>query len=349
MPSMKGLALAVAALAGLQASAASQERQRPFVERVEVARILIDARAFDERGVPIAGLEAGDFIVKIAGRPVRVESAEWIGAPEPPDGSPVEAAGPPGTSPPDDAGRLIVFLVQKDLESARIRGLMQVGQLIDRLLAPLTPRDRMAVVSFDSRLRFWTDFTGDRDRVRAILASDVILRRPPAVTQSGDISLLSRLDRPSDLRIFGIEHALRRIGESLEPLPGAKTVVILGYGFGRFNARTGGVMLMDGYEDASAALQRARAAVFTLNVTQANFNSLQVGLQTVSEETGGLYASLYEFPVRALDTIGRALAGHYVLFVERPDLERGAHRIDVRLATRKGTVVARSSVVEPAR
>src|SRR5688500_13295397 len=68
---------------------------------------------------------------------------------------------------------------------------------------------------------------------------------------------------------------LRRIGESLEPLPDAKTVLVLGYGFGRFNARTGGVVLMDGYEEATVALQRARVAVFTLNVTQANFNSLQ--------------------------------------------------------------------------
>jgi VWFA-related protein len=343
---MRGPVLAVVALATLQASAALQDRQRPFVERVEVARILVDARAFDDNGKPLAGLEAADFTVKIGGRPVRVESAEWIGAPA---ASPDDAAATPIGSVPGPTGRLVVFLVQRDLEPLRIRGLMQVGQLVDRLLATLTPQDRLAVVSFDSRLRFWTDFTNDRDRVRTILSSDVILRRPPAVTQSADVSLLSRLDRPSDSRIFSIEQALRRIGESLEPLPGAKTVVILGYGFGRFNGASGGVVLMDGYEEASAALQRARAAVFTLNVTQANFNSLQAGLQTVSEETGGLYTSLYEFPIRALDTIGRALAGHYVLFVEKPELRRGTHRIDVRLANRKGTVVARSSVVEPAR
>jgi VWFA-related protein len=343
---MRGPVLAVVALATLQASAALQDRQRPFVERVEVARILVDARAFDDNGKPLAGLEAADFTVKIGGRPVRVESAEWIGAPA---ASPDDAAATPIGSVPGPTGRLVVFLVQRDLEPLRIRGLMQVGQLVDRLLATLTPQDRLAVVSFDSRLRFWTDFTNDRDRVRTILSSDVILRRPPAVTQSADVSLLSRLDRPSDSRIFSIEQALRRIGESLEPLPGAKTVVLLGYGFGRFNGASGGVVLMDGYEEASAALQRARAAVFTLNVTQANFNSLQAGLQTVSEETGGLYTSLYEFPIRALDTIGRALAGHYVLFVEKPELRRGTHRIDVRLANRKGTVVARSSVVEPAR
>jgi hypothetical protein len=240
--------------------------------------------------------------------------------------------------------RLIVFLVQKSLEPVRIRGLMQMSQLVDPLLEPLGPADRVAVLSFDSRLHVWTDFTSDVSRVRSILAADVILQRPPPVTAApGDVSLLARLDRPSDTRIFGIEHALRRLGESLEPLPGAKTIVVLGYGFGRFNARTGGVLLMDGYEEASAALQRARVAVFTLNVTQADYNSLQAGLQTVSAETGGFYASTYNHPLRAIETLGRALAGHYVLFVERPDLRRGTHRIEVRLTKRKGTVMARNT------
>jgi VWFA-related protein len=323
----------------LHAAVAPQERQPPFVERVEVARILIDARAFDRDGRPITDLDASDFDVEIGGRAVRVESAEWIGQ----AGARPDSAVTANVAERPQPGRLVVVLVQRDLEPRRILGLMQMSQLVDRLLAPLTREDRIAVVSFDSRLRIWTDFTSDLDRVRSILAVDVITGRPPPVSASPDVSLIARLERPSDGRIFGIEHALRRIGESLEPLPGAKTVLVLGYGFGRFNARTGGVVLMDGYEEATVALQRARVAVFTLNVTQANFNSLQAGLQTVSAETGGLYARTYDSPVRAIETIGRALAGHYVLFVERPEGPRGTHRIEVRLTRRTGTVVARSA------
>jgi hypothetical protein len=269
---------------------------------------------------------------------VRVESAEWIGSVGAQPVASPDAA--PATPAP---ARLIVFFVQKDLVAVRIAGLMQMSDLVDRLVAPLTPQDRVAVISFDSRMHIWTDFTSDLARVRRILATDVIGGRPPAVSASPGLSLVARLDRPSDRRIYGVEHALRRIGESLEPMPGAKTVVVLGYGFGRFNARTGAVLLMDGYEEASAALQRARAAVFTLNVTQADFNSLQAGLQTVSAETGGLYASTYNHPLRAIEALGNALAGYYVLFVERPDLQRGTHRIDVRLTRRKGSVIARST------
>jgi len=318
----------------------------PFVERVEVARVLIDVRVFDDRGAPIRSLGVSDFVVTIGGRRVRVESAEWVGRepqPGPAGGMHRQSREPPrgaaGARPRlEPAGRLIVVLVQKDLESSRVTGLMQLSRLADHLLEPLTPEDRVAVLSFDSRLRIWTDFTNDFERVRAVLRDDVLRRHPGPAARARDVSLIARLDERTAARTHAVERALQRIAESLEPLPGAKSVVLLGYGFGRFSFS--GVILMDGYEEAAAALKRARAAVFTLNVTQADYNSLQAGLESVSEETGGVYAKLYPFPEQGIRRVTHALAGHYVLFVERPDLPGGAHRIDVRLASDRGRLVA---------
>jgi hypothetical protein len=141
------------------------------------------------------------------------------------------------------------------------------------------------------------------------------------------------------------------IGEALEPLPGAKSVVLLGYGFGRFDPSTWGATMTPAYDDARMALQQARASVFSLNVTQANFNSLQAGLQNVSAATGGFYASTYEFPVLAMQRVVQALQGYYVLFVEKPrragaEAKPGEHRIEVRLAARNGSVFARSRYVD---
>jgi VWFA-related protein len=345
--------LAVAALLAASSSALTAQ-QPPFVERVEVARLLVDARVFDDWGRPIPDLQPSDFAVKIDGKAARVESAEWVGtstdnaqtAEGEVRGARSRTVDQRHETETGSRGHLVVFLVQKDLEPSRIIGLMQISQLVDELLRPLTSEDRVAIVSFDTRLRIWTDFTNNFGRVRSILSRDVLVSRPGPVSASGDVSLMSTVDEQSARRIFGIEHALRLIAESLEPLPGAKSLVLLGYGFGRFDARSGGVLLMDGYEEASAALQRARVAVFTLNVTQANYNSLQAGLQTVAAETGGMYASTYEFPTRAIERVSQALEGYYVLFVEKPDLDRGEHRIDVRLAGRKGTVIARSKYVE---
>jgi hypothetical protein len=41
-----------------------------------------------------------------------------------------------------------------------------------------------------------------------------------------------------------------------------------------------------------------------------------------------------------------ALAGYYVLFVEKPEVGRETHEIEVQLARRKGTVLARSGYVD---
>ncbi|HXE81342.1 MAG TPA: hypothetical protein VNK41_11355, partial [Vicinamibacterales bacterium] len=182
------------------------------------------------------------------------------------------------------------------------------------------------------------DFTNDFARVRSILRDEMLVRRPGPVRASDGISLLSRLDERTAARTAGIEQALLHIAKSLEPLPGAKSVVLIGYGFGRFS--WSGVVLMDGYEAAAAALKQARVSVFTLNVTQADFNSLQAGLQSVSAETGGIYESLFHFPVLAIRRVANALSGHYVLFVERPVLPAGTHRIEVRLPSGRGRLVA---------
>ena len=318
--------------------------QRPFVERVDVSRVLIDARVVDEQGAVIPGLQAADFEVTIDGDPVAVESVEWIGDGDGTLESPTEGADVDRRPRAD--GRLIVVLVQKDLHAIRIVGLMAMLQLIDPLLQELTPADRVAVLSFDSHLKIWTDFTARVDRVRARLKEDVLVARPPAVAAAEGPSLLSRLNPASAKRARGIEDGLRMIGDALEPLPGAKSVVLLGYGFGRFNGASGGVTLMDGYDEAREALQRARAAVFSLNVTQANYNSLQAGLMSLSTATGGFYSSTYEFPKLAMSRVVRALEGYYVLFVDKPRAKPGVHRIEAKLIGRRGTVYARSGYVD---
>ena len=334
------IAVAFLALCPRPASA-----QRPFVERVDVSRVLIDARVLDDKGQALTGLDPTDFAVSIDGDPVRIESVEWIESAEGELDATVTDASEEIASRQSD-GRLIVVLVQKDLEPKRVVGLMVLLKVIEPLLQQLRPADRVAVLSFDSRLRLWTDFTSDVDRVRELLTQDVLLRLPPPAIASEGPSLLARLDLASRKRTSDFEDSLQMIGEALEPLPGAKSVVLLGYGFGRFDPSTLGATMLPSYDAARAALQQARASVFSLNVTQANYTSLQVGLQNVSAATGGFYASTYEFPVMAMQRVVHALRGYYVLFVDKPTAKAGYHRIDVRLVGRHGRVYARSGYVD---
>ena len=67
-------AAALAALL-LLAAGESAAQPQPFLERVEVARVVIDVRVVDDDGQPIPGLTPEDFQVRIDEEPVRVETA----------------------------------------------------------------------------------------------------------------------------------------------------------------------------------------------------------------------------------------------------------------------------------
>lgn len=322
----------------LQSPLAPQESQQRFRERVDVGRVLIDARALDDRGEPLLGLTPSDFRVKIDGAPVRVESATWIGEGERALDAAASDRGSRSADPAANHHRLIVFLFQKDLEPSRIFGLMRMLLKSRDLLETLTPGDRVAVLSFDTRLLVWTDFTGDRERLQRLLGHDVLLGRPPIPEPSPAPSLLAHLDPEEARTTYGIEGALELIGAALEPLPGAKTLVLIGHGFGRLGA--GGMTMENDYGAAAQALVASRTSVFSLDVTEADAHSLEVGLQIVSSDTGGFYARTHIFPNVALRRMAGALAGYYVLLVEGPEDSRPMHDIDVTLTHRKGRVLA---------
>jgi hypothetical protein len=326
-------------IAGLRISA-----QEPrFHERVDVSRLIIDARVLDDRGDPLLGLTARDFTVKIDGRNARVETATWVGEGGTDLGASLAAQ---AQGREDDAsishGRLIVFLFQKDLEASRIVGLMRMLLRSRNLLETLTPDDRVAVLSFDSHLKIWTDFTNDREHLDRVLAHDLLFRTPPEVPALSTPSLVEHLDPETGQRVYGIERALGLIGAALEPLPGAKSLVLIGHGFGRLGRN--GVAMENDYGPARRALLASRTSVFSLDVTDADFHSLEAGLQLVAEQTGGFYERTHVFPALAVRRLSGAIAGYYVLFVEKPESRRAMHDIDLQLTRRKGRVLAASSL-----
>jgi VWFA-related protein len=330
-------------LAALLIGTPAFAQERPvYTERVEVTRLLLDTRVLDDRGQPVRGLTAADFIVKVGGKVARVESAAWVGGDDE-----IADEGRPGTSASPvnglDEGRLVVFLFQKSLEPSRIVGFMRMLIEARGVLDSLSPRDRVAVLSFDSRLQVWVDFTNDYARVRRIFETGILFERARPVQESPGVSLIRRLAPHQAKRTYTIERALWRIGDALADLPGAKSIVLVGHGFGRYGPA--GVTMENEYEPMREALQSARASVFSLDITTADYHSLEAGLQLVAEQTGGFFARTHEFTSRAVRTLLGALAGHYTLFVELPALEKGAHRTEIKLAGRKGHVLARSTYV----
>ena len=338
---MRAFTLFIAPLLAVVLADGQQPQQPRYIERVDVERVLVDVRVLDGQGQAVVGLDADDFSVRIGGKPVPIESAMWVGGARP------DAARPDGVSAdPEVVGRLIIFMFQKDLEPSRIVGLMRMLMQTESFLDDLTPRDRVAVLSFDSRLRIWLDFTNDSEAVRRVLKHGILFDDPQPVQPTAGVSLMERLDSGAASKAYTIEKALRLVADALRDVTGSKSIVLVGHGFGRLGWT--GVTMEHGYEEARDALLAARTSVFTLDVTQADYHSLEAGLQSVSRHTGGLFARTHLFPDQAMKRLAGALAGYYVLFLEQPNVEPGTHDVNVRLTRRQGTVFSRESYTKPA-
>ncbi len=333
-------ALATALLALLPATAAPTPPEPVRVrEHVEVPRVVLDVRVVDSRGDPVVGLTAPDFRVLLDGRPAELESVEWVPGSEPyAEGlTPQQAADLGGPVAPP--GRLIVFFFQADFAPVRLSGLMGMKARAIRLLDTLNPGDRIAVVSFDSHRKLRQDFTNDRKRLLAAIHDAILFGREPGLAPGPFPSLARAWDEAAARRAAEPETGLLVTAEALAPLPGAKSLVFFGWGLGHL-ARPWVVMGHD-YGRARRALERARVSVFAIDVTDADYHDLELGLERVAADTGGFYAKTNLFPSQAMTRLAGAIAGRYVLVVIKPDLPRGTHTVAVELKARRGTVLVK--------
>ena len=341
--------MAYGALALLVSAGRALPPQEPrFEEKLEVTRVVVDARVLDSRGRPILGLGPGDFRVKVDGKAVPLESAEWVpGAPEAAKGVSeprAEAAREPGRTETVRAGRLIVLLFQRDIGDHRVKGIIRMKQRARAFLDTLGESDRVAVLLFDSHLRMFCDFTADKAKVADLLERRLLHEWPPPPEPGPAPSLAAHFDHRAALRAAEPESALLVVANALKPLPGAKSVVFFGWGLGRLTGA--GIIMGADYGPARQALAEARAAVFALDVSDADYHTLEVALEKVAEDTGGFYMKTHDFPQLAMNLVEGAIHGYYVLSFESPVRRRGTHSLEIDLAGRKGTVLARNAFVD---
>lgn len=104
----------------------------------------------------------------------------------------------------------------------------------------------------------------------------------------------------------------------------------------------GSVYLMGGdWVPARQALLDAGVTVFSLDITDADHHTLEVGLQAAAAETGGFYAKTHDFTAAAMARVEGALEGHYVLALMKPEGPRGAHRVRIETPGRGARVMAK--------
>ena len=346
-------AIACCLLLGLSGAAASRQSGATaapqLAERVDVARVVVDVHVLAPDGTPIRGLQRSDFRAFVDGREVGIERVRWTAesvgerTPASRTDAPSEVSRAVSELP---AGRQIVLFAQRDLEPSRFQGLVTMLRRATSFLDGLGPDDRVAVVSMHSHLDLWTDYTADRRVLRDLVERRLVVEPPPAdVAVNRGLSLFRFLDRAAGRRADNIEQALLVLARGLDQLPGRKSIVLFGFGAGRWSGGAGGSQLTfdPAYDEARRLLTRARAAVYCLDITDAAAHSLDAGLMAVAEDTGGFFVRTGVWPGLAMNRLALALEGRYELSFVRPDLPAGDHAIRIELVSRKGTVLARRS------
>lgn len=341
------------ALLWLGSTAAAQEpadRRGAVEEQAVVERVIVDAHVSEPDGTPIPSLGPEDFVVKVDGRPVALEAVDWLPAGTPEIDPKIIASLTPadGSAAPEiPPGRVIVIFFQTDHEISRLHGLLRMGIQARRFLTTLQPTDRVAVVSYDSHLKLRQDFTSDRAKLeRAIHAA---IRRGDAAPPDPEShpSLAGRLDLDESRRCATPERALELVARALAPIPGGKSMLFFGWGLGTVGGLTGpNASEQQAWTDAMHRMAEARVNIFSLDVTDADYHSLEGSIQQIADLTGGRYEKTHLFPDLVMDRVGRAISGRYVLVFVKPHGPRGEHTIEVTLASRKGRVFARQYYVD---
>jgi VWFA-related protein len=320
--------------------AAAARAQEPVTFQLTVERLIVDAHVTDDAGNPILELGPNDFVVTIDGKPVKVESADWVRQEE---AALYGVEEKPRRELSGRRGRLLVFFFQTDFQraSTRVSGQVRMIEYAQRFLEGLGPDDRVAVVSHDTHLKLIQDFTSDRERLRHAIRESIRIKQRRGAEIVPSPSLAARLDPEEARKAARPEKALFLIGNALLPIDGPKTLVLFGWGLGHLTSF--GVVDDKSYFIARRALEESRTSVFSLDISDADWHSLEVGLEKVSKQTGGFYAKTHLFPQFAMDKLRRTISGHYEIVVNTAGVPPGFHKVEVTLAGRRGNVYARTT------
>ena len=315
--------------------ASAQERSS---EQITVERIILDAHVTDSHGAVIPALTTADFEVRIGGRVAEIDAVDFVAFDRSSETVPPRKVRPDEPARTVAGGRMIILFFQTDFARQRAQGQMKILPHLDELIDTIEPYDRVAVVQHDSHLRVRQDFTSDHARLKKAIRATLSIGGGDPPDPVPDPSILEELDGESMRNAASPEEALLLLGETLQRFEGPKTMLMLGWGLGRYTSS--GVVNHQLYAPARAALERSRTSVFVLDISHADYHSLEVALVRVAEDTGGFYLKTHLFPTTAMARFRNTIEGRYEIAVKRPPgAERGrTHAVQIQVK-RRGTVV----------
>jgi hypothetical protein len=100
------------------------------------------------------------------------------------------------------------------------------------------------------------------------------------------------------------------------------------------------------YRRALETLDAAKASVFVLDVTDADYHTLELGIRQVAQDTGGTYAKTDKFARREIMRLAETISGYYLLTLDKSHLPDEIRRVELRLRSGGGRVILREGQLE---
>ena len=346
--SIASIALALA----LALPAASQEPPK-YEETVDVNLVLLDVTVTDRKGNQILGLTKDDFVVKIDGEEKPVESMEYftnrrlLDMPEAQAEFKVERV-------KDVRYFVVVFHTFPDpafRQTFRNDMIAARRASLDFVEKRMRPEDKLAVASYDIRLKLFADFTSDKTILakaidEASTFSNGITTAPDNVA---DDSIFKELNVRAMINDTGrVYDGLELLANAIKPIAARKVFLLFSPGIGEPSDFSSQIPENDAvwFDPMLAAIQKANVTVYPMHLMRnVRYHATEQNLIRLATETGGEYyrqATSFEIPLKLIEAGNN---GYYLLgFYTRKQAADRLQKVSVKLKNPEFEVSSRKAM-----
>lgn len=359
-----GIAAAILLCGALSAAAQDDRSQEPrgeFEEELAVTEVLLDVLVTDGNGNVVIGLGPEDFVVEDQGEVVELTSASFYSNRRFVASSQMAQRADSDTSiVPFDRVFILFFHDDRAANPGRFTGptLDAMRFYSEWVRQDLLPNDWVAVVSYDSQLKIWQDFTKNKADVEAALARVLKGGKDPGTAwpsrvpeETGGPSLLANLPLGKQLKKASrkIYDGLRLMAEATSDIQGRKNLVFLSWGFGETTAYGGYYPDPRYYPSMIQTLNDGNVAVYSIDLISTTRQGtlldrgINNSLSLLSDDTGGRYYYFFDTFAAPLQEVNEENNGYYLLSFEAryPVGDEGYREVEVETVNPEFRVRAR--------
>jgi VWFA-related protein len=321
-------------------------------ERIRVAEVLLDVLVTDRKGNVIDDLSPEDFVVLHDGEEQEVVSASFYGGPN-------ELASPGGGGATRTDRYFILMFHDQRMQAPSLSGpQMDNARWLKRWIEEeLQPNDQVAVFAYQARLKFYLDFSRDREEILAAVDAasrgkrdlDRWVTRSEPEFDPNSPSLGVNLPTGKELarRSRKLQQGLEVLGHAAEGIAGRKNLVMFSLGFGevgRFGSYTPDARY---YPQMREALNAGNVAVYTIDTMGSRRRAIASGslndsLSLISNETGGHYYANFTNIMTPMRQVAEENQGYYLVsFRSEYEAGTGGYR-NIKVKVREGKYKVRS-------